>query len=215
VTALLPADPPEAAPLHRLVATVPRGSDVPRRPGRAYLDALLEDRGIRSRTADDPVWSSRFRVARGIAERFVEGRVYLCGDAAHVHSPAAGQGMNTGIADAWDLAERMSSDLRTGGDLLSGYEPARRAAAEEVVRFTDGITRAAVVTSPVARALRDLAVRLATRLPAVRRRLVVRISGLEPSPLRSGVLRSGILRSEVLRSGTLRSGVEATRALDD
>jgi 2-polyprenyl-6-methoxyphenol hydroxylase-like FAD-dependent oxidoreductase len=185
VTALLPADPPAAAPLHRLVATVGRGSDAPRRPGRAYLDALLEQRGIPSRTAGEPAWSSRFRVARGIAERFVSGRVYLCGDAAHVHSPAAGQGMNTGIADAWDLAERMSTDLRTGSDTLSGYEPARRAAAEEVVRFTDAITRAALVQSPVARAVRDSAILLATRIPAVRRRLAVRIAGLERSPLRA------------------------------
>ena len=74
---------------HRIVATVDAGLAVPDPPGRAFIDEILRERGV-GQLAADPVWSSRFRVHHRVADRFRAGDVFLCGDAAHVHSPAAG-----------------------------------------------------------------------------------------------------------------------------
>ncbi len=168
---------------HRVIGTASPGHEVPSHPDAAYLDALFAARGIPTRAEGEPAWSSRFRIAHGVAERMRAGAVLLCGDAAHVHSPAAGQGMNTGIADAYDLAERIADHLQGRGDALDGYEPGRLAAAHEVVRLTDRITRAALIRPAILRALRNAALGRLLTLPAVQRRLVRWISGIERSPL--------------------------------
>src|SRR5215831_7725290 len=170
---------------HRIVATVDAGAEVPDPPGGAFIDAILRERGV-GQLAADPVWSSRFRVAHRVAARFRAGGVFLCGDAAHVHSPAAGQGMNTGIADAYDLATRLAAVLtgQAGQAILDGYERDRRAAALEVVTFTDRMTTMASVRSPAARALRDAALAAASRIPAIRNLITLWVSGLKRSPLR-------------------------------
>src|SRR4029453_3830901 len=155
---------------HRIVATVDPTTEVPPAPDRGFVDDLLRDRGITARSADAPAWSSRFRVHHPGAARvrvgaplrcgvhprvaagFRVGTTFLAGDAAHVHSPAAGQGMNTGIADAYDLATRLGAVLTGQADasVLDGYELHRRAAALEVLRFTDRMTRMAMPSSPLA-----------------------------------------------------------------
>src|SRR5215468_9400410 len=170
---------------HRIVATVDAGAAVPDPPGRAFIDAILRERGVGQLVAD-PVWSSRFRVHHRVAGRFRAGGVFVCGDAAHVHSPAAGQGMNTGIADAYDLATRLAAVLtgQATAAVLDGYEHDRRPAALEVVTFTDRMTKMATVRSPAARALRDTALAAATRIPAIRNLITLWVSGLKRSPLR-------------------------------
>ena len=174
---------------HRIVATVDPGADVPEAPDRAFVDALLADRGVPARSASEPVWSSRFRVHHRVADRFRVGGVFLAGDAAHVHSPAAGQGMNTGIADAFDLSTRLAAVLagRAGDETLDDYERGRRAAALEVLRFTDRMTRMAMLRSPVARAGRRTLAGSVGRLGPVQRRLAMWVTGLERSPLRHGL----------------------------
>jgi len=170
---------------YRIVATVDAGAEVPDPPGGAFIDAILRERGV-GQLAADPVWSSRFRVAHRVADRFRAGGVFLCGDAAHVHSPAAGQGMNTGIADAYDLATRLAAVLtgQASEAVLDGYERDRRPAALEVVTFTDRMTTMATVRSPAARALRDAALAAASRIPPARNLITLWVSGLKRSPLR-------------------------------
>jgi 2-polyprenyl-6-methoxyphenol hydroxylase-like FAD-dependent oxidoreductase len=98
---------------HRIVATV---DEAPERPDRHHIQALLDARGPQKHPArvNDVVWSSRFRVYHRLADRYREGRILLAGDAAHVHSPAGGQGMNTGIQDAVALAAPLAAVLRDG-----------------------------------------------------------------------------------------------------
>ena len=172
-----------AAPLpggrHRIVATV---DEAPARPDRDHIQALLDARGPQQRPArvKDVVWSSRFRVHHRLADRYREGRVFLAGDAAHVHSPAGGQGMNTGIQDATALAARLASVLRDGADerALDAYETERRPVAADVVAFTHRATVVATAHHPAVQKIRNAALRILGHIPAVRRKLAMNLSGL-------------------------------------
>jgi 2-polyprenyl-6-methoxyphenol hydroxylase-like FAD-dependent oxidoreductase len=167
--------------VHRVVATV--AEPLPE-PGIADVQALLDRRGPRAEThVDDLIWSSDFRVHHRVADRFRSGPAFLCGDAAHVHSPAGGQGMNTGMQDAHNLAWKLALALRgqAPADLLDSYEAERRPVALEVVRLTDRLTRAATARSPLATALRNRALRVLGRAPAFRERIALNLSELATS----------------------------------
>ena len=104
----------------------------------------------------------------------------LVGDAAHVHSPAGGQGMNTGIQDAVFLG-RLLARVATGqapASTLAEYERVRRPVALDVVSMTDRMTRLATLKSGPARGLRNAALSVASRIPAVRRLIAFRMAEL-------------------------------------
>ena len=161
--------------VYRIVATV---DEAPPQPDVAFVQTLLDERGPVARPAvvDEVIWGSRFRVHHRIAEQFRQHRILLAGDAAHVHSPAGGQGMNLGIEDAVLLGETLARVLDGGPEaLLDDYAAARRRAARDVVTMTGRFTDLATAS---ARRLRNRALRLADRVPAARRALAWRLSGL-------------------------------------
>lgn len=82
-------------------------------------------------------WFSTYRVHHRVADRFRDRRVFLAGDAGHIHSPVGGQGMNTGIGDAVNLGWKLAQVLSGGADLLDTYEPERKRFAETLVATTD------------------------------------------------------------------------------
>lgn len=106
----------------------------------AHMQEILERRtgstGIRLR---EPKWSSLWRANIRLAERFRDRNVFLAGDAAHIHSPAGGQGMNTGIQDAhnlgWKLATAANGSMSP--DLLDSYEAERRPVAAHVLDLSN------------------------------------------------------------------------------
>jgi 2-polyprenyl-6-methoxyphenol hydroxylase-like FAD-dependent oxidoreductase len=125
-------------------------------------------------SVDHVNWFSTYHVHHRVADRFRQGRVFLLGDAAHIHSPVGGQGMNTGIGDAVNLAWKLAAVLqdRSAPSLLDTYEPERIAFARRLVATTDRAFT--LVTSPgrVARVVRTSIVpRL---LPALFRSTTVR-----------------------------------------
>ena len=83
-------------------------------------------------------WSSLFRISMRLAARYREGRAFIAGDAAHIHPPTGGQGMNTGIQDAYNLAWKMAQVLQgtASPDLLDTYEAERRPVGADVVSRT-------------------------------------------------------------------------------
>jgi hypothetical protein len=101
----------------------------------------------------DPVWMTNFRLHHRAATRYRTGRVVLAGDAAHVHSPAGAQGMNTGIQDAVNLGWKLAQTLRgvTDPALLDTYEAERAPIGKMVLRFTDRAFTIATSTNPVVR----------------------------------------------------------------
>jgi 2-polyprenyl-6-methoxyphenol hydroxylase-like FAD-dependent oxidoreductase len=126
----------------------------------------------------DVIWGSRFRIHHRVADTYRVGRLLLSGDAAHVHSPAGGQGMNLGIQDAIALADALAQVLAGESDsVLDDYSAARRPIAQQVVEMTDRLTRLATLPR-AARPFRNFAIGMAGRIPAVRRALAMRLSGL-------------------------------------
>jgi 2-polyprenyl-6-methoxyphenol hydroxylase-like FAD-dependent oxidoreductase len=155
-------------------------ADTPERPSPAFVQSLLDNRGFGfGRTVvTELIWGSRFRIHHRVANDYRAGRLLLAGDAAHVHSPAGGQGMNLGITDAISLAGALSEVLRGAPDAaLDAYASAQRRRAEQVLKLTGQLTRIATLPRPL-RPARNAAMRTAARIPAVRRRLAMRLSGL-------------------------------------
>jgi len=107
----------------------------------------------------DPVWMTNFRLHHRAAARYRAGRVFLAGDAAHVHSPAGAQGMNTGIQDAVNLGWKLAQILRGVADpaLLDTYEAERAPIGRMVLRFTDRAFTIATSTQPIVRLARTRA----------------------------------------------------------
>jgi 2-polyprenyl-6-methoxyphenol hydroxylase-like FAD-dependent oxidoreductase len=162
--------------VHRVVATV---DDAPEHPSAEYVQALLDARGPKRERAvvHEVAWSSRFRLHHRVADRYRSGRVVLAGDAAHVHSPAGGQGMNAGILDAVRLASALHEGLagNTGG--LDAYGAERRPIAAKIVAFADLLTRLATVR-PGLRAARNALLWALSKVPQFRRRLAWSLSGV-------------------------------------
>lgn len=133
-------------------------------PGRTAVTELL--------------WGTRFRIHHRVADNYRAGRVILAGDAAHVHSPAGGQGMNLGIADGISLAVALSEVLSgESGAALDRYCALQRHRAEQVLKLTGRLTRISTLPRPI-RPIRNSGMRLAAQFPAVRRQLALQLSGL-------------------------------------
>lgn len=122
-------------------------------------------------------WNSRFDLTGGVADRFREGRIFLLGDAAHVHSPVGGQGLNTGVQDAHNLVWKLAMVTRnevTGEAaerLLESYERERRPTAAAMVKVTGFATRVLTLKNPVLRFVRGVVGRVLVRLPLFQNRL--------------------------------------------
>jgi 2-polyprenyl-6-methoxyphenol hydroxylase-like FAD-dependent oxidoreductase len=142
----------------RVIATIPKGmTDEDALSPLAHRERVQDLFGTIPSTTE---WSSIFKIHRRHAQRFVVGRVALAGDAAHLNSPAGGQGMNAGIQDAANLAWKLAFALRSeqcAGGLLESYDRERREIITDTVeRFTDRITRVGIGLSP---RMRELVIR--------------------------------------------------------
>jgi 2-polyprenyl-6-methoxyphenol hydroxylase-like FAD-dependent oxidoreductase len=152
----------------RIVATVDEAPEV---PSMAFVQALLDSRGPKRQRAvlAGIIWGSRFRVHHRVAASPRKGRVLLCGDAAHVHSPAGGQGMNTGIQDSIALADALAQTLKDGNEKrIDEWAVDRHKIATSVVALTDRMTRVATLKSSVGKGIRNQLLSLIGRLPPVR-----------------------------------------------
>lgn len=161
---------------YRIVAPV---ADAPEAPSAEFVQQILDTRvGADRLEVTAVIWGSRFRVHHRVADTFRAGRLLLAGDAAHVHSPAGGQGMNLGIQDAVALAHALAAVLDGAPDsLLDEYSDTRRPIAKDVVAMTDRLTRLATLPR-AARPVRNAVIGLAGRVPSIRLALARRLSGL-------------------------------------
>ncbi|MEU4341280.1 FAD-dependent monooxygenase [Nocardia sp. NPDC023852] len=177
VTVVAPLPDDHEPNRYRVVATL---ETAPERPTVEDIQAILDTRGPGGQVkVREVLWSSRFRVHHRVADHYRAGRILLAGDAAHVHSPAGGQGMNTGIQDAAALGPLLTRVLAGEPDtLLDSYEATRRPVALSVVSFTDRMTKMATVRPRPARLLRNLTLSTLGRIPAFRYRLAFQLAEL-------------------------------------
>jgi 2-polyprenyl-6-methoxyphenol hydroxylase-like FAD-dependent oxidoreductase len=162
--------------IYRIVAPM---VDAPETPSVRLVQDLLDDRGLGAgRTVvTELIWGSRFRIHHRVADTYRAGRLLLAGDAAHVHSPAGGQGMNLGIQDAAALGDALAQSSSGSDAALDAYGPSRRAIAGQVLALTGRLTTLATMPAGV-RPVRNLVIGGAGHVPAVRRGLAMRLSGL-------------------------------------
>ncbi len=157
--------------------------------GEALPEVTLDlvQRLLARRTGDDavrasnPTWLSRFKISSRVVDRFRQGRVFLAGDAAHLHSPSGGQGITTGMQDAYNLAWKLAMVLRSGAPsaLLDTYEDERLPIARQVIRTTDRVTVVEFSGGALGRVFRDRVALPLLATPTVQRWLVTKLSQLD------------------------------------
>jgi 2-polyprenyl-6-methoxyphenol hydroxylase-like FAD-dependent oxidoreductase len=139
----------------RLLAMQPTQEHLPgaESPSLTELQALTDAYTANTVQLHDPVWRTYFRLHHRHATTYRAGRVFLAGDAAHIHSPAGAQGMNTGIQDAWNLGWKLAliTDGIANPELLHTYQTERQPVGRYVLRFTDRAFTIATSTNPLVR----------------------------------------------------------------
>src|SRR5262245_22910697 len=139
-------------------------------PPLSEVQALITDRGTPGIIVKDPYWLAAFRINERKVSNYGRGHIFLAGDAAHIHSPARGQGMNTGMQDAFNLTWKLAQVI--GGvakpALLDSYSVERSAVGEMVLRNAGRLTDMAIMRNPALQALPNTVVKVALGFPEVR-----------------------------------------------
>ena len=153
------------------------------------INEMLARRATPGVVFSNPIWLSAFRINERKVKDYRKGRVFLAGDAAHIHSPAGGQGMNTGMQDAFNLAWKLALVIEGSArpSLLDSYSPERSAVGDRVLRNAGRLTEAAMLRNPALQAIRNTVVRFATGFPFVQHKIADQLSemdiGYPESPL--------------------------------
>ncbi|MFC5217128.1 FAD-dependent monooxygenase [Streptomyces coerulescens] len=164
----------------------------------------------------DARWLSRFHSDERQVPRYRVGRVLLAGDAAHIHSPAGGQGMNTGLQDAANLGWKLAAVVqgRASDGFLDTYEAERHPVGKAVLRSSGGLVRLARAHHPALRAVRALVSVVANAARPVRTKALAQISGIGykyPAPRGAHRLVGTRIPDAALESGRLYEALRGGR----
>ncbi len=169
---------PMSATRRRIVATVehPEGEA----PSLELVQKILGRRAPSGIEAHALHWSSYFRIHHRHATKLRVGRIFIAGDAAHVHSPFGGQGMNTGLHDVWNLAWKLDLCLHGHGNeqLLDSYSIERLPIIKNVIETTDLLTKIMGTPNKFAQGLRNAVIPMASHLASFQHAFVKRLSEL-------------------------------------
>lgn len=169
---------PMSASRRRIVATIehPEGDA----PSLALVQKILAQRGPAGIAANALHWSSYFRIHHRHAVKLRACRMFIAGDAAHIHSPFGGQGMNTGLHDIWNLVWKLNLFLHGHGneELLDSYSAERIPIIKNVIETTDFLTKVMGTPNKFAQALRDTVIPMVSRLAPFQHAFVKRLSEL-------------------------------------
>jgi 2-polyprenyl-6-methoxyphenol hydroxylase-like FAD-dependent oxidoreductase len=169
---------PMSSTRRRIIATV--ANEENDAPSLDLVQTILAERAPSGIEATALRWSTYFRIHhRHVAEMRV-GRMFIAGDAAHIHSPFGGQGMNTGLQDVWNLVWKIDLFLRGRGNesLLDSYGAERIPIIKGVIETTDFLTKALGTPNKFAQALRDVVIPMVSRLAPFQHAFVHRLSEL-------------------------------------
>jgi 2-polyprenyl-6-methoxyphenol hydroxylase-like FAD-dependent oxidoreductase len=198
---------PMSSSRRRVVATVDQAEG--EAPSLDFVRQILRQRAPAAIEARALRWSSYFHVHhRQVADMRV-GRIFIAGDAAHIHSPFGGQGMNTGLQDVWNLAWKLDLMLHGHGRelLLRSYSAERRPVIAQVIRTTDLLTKTMGTPSKLAQALRDTIIPVLSRFATFQHVFVDRLSELDVAYRDSPITDGPATRyfDESMRNGGIRS----------
>jgi 2-polyprenyl-6-methoxyphenol hydroxylase-like FAD-dependent oxidoreductase len=160
---------------YRVVAVRgPAEGSEPHQPTLTEVQSIVDRRGPEGVAVTDPLWLSGFRINDRKARDYRVGRLFLAGDAAHVHSPAGGQGMNTGMQDAFNLAWKLglvAQGVVPDGPLLDSYSTERSAVGDKVLSDAQRLTSRVVMRNPAAQAIRNFVGSFLLGLAPVQRKM--------------------------------------------
>jgi 2-polyprenyl-6-methoxyphenol hydroxylase-like FAD-dependent oxidoreductase len=183
---------------YRVIADLPpTTAAVAPEPTLEQVQAIMDRRGPGGLKAFDPIWLAGFRIKGRKVTNYRSGRVFLLGDAAHVHSPAGGQGMNTGMQDAFNLAWKLALVIRgaCGEPLLDSYSPERSGVGDQVLKAAEQLTVVGTLKNPALQSIRNLAGHFAFGLPPVQHAFADSMTevaiGYPDSPLNGPGLHGG------------------------
>jgi len=158
----------------RLVFDVDADSVDEKNPQLEEFRKNIESRGPSGMKISDPRWLAWFRIHRRSVNEYRHGRIFLSGDAAHIHSPVGGQGMNTGIQDAYNLAWKLALVHAGAADetLLDSYHSERHPVGQAVLHGTDLATKVATIRNPIAQQVRNKLIGYLTSLEVIQARIM-------------------------------------------
>jgi len=182
---------PITATRYRVIANVGDGSGgVKNDPTLAEVQAVMDRRGPGGIIASDPIWLAVFHINERKVKDYRAGHVFLAGDAAHIHSPAGGQGMNTGMQDACNLAWKLAMVQRgmcTAEPLLDSYSAERGAVGEAVLKDAGRLTSVGILSGDFKQSIRNRLAPLIFGLAPVRKAAAEKLTelsiGYPKSPL--------------------------------
>ena len=175
------------------------------------IQQAIDTCGPAGARASEPAELTRFHINQRRTEHYRASRIFLTGDAAHIHSPIGAQGMNTGIQDALNLGWKLALVVKgqASARLLESYETEREQVGEALLRATDRTTHLALTRNPLLAALRDaLTPILFSSLPAAAQRLAESLAELNIA-----YQESPIVVDQRDKKGALRAGDRAPNAL--
>ena len=169
---------PMGATRRRIVATIqnPEGEA----PSLDLVQKILAQRAPKGIEALALYWSSYFQIHHRQVAQLCVRRIFIAGDAAHIHSPFGGQGMNTGLQDVWNLVWKLDLFLRGHGNqkLLDSYGAERRPVIKEVLQTTHSLTKIMGSSNKAAQTVRNILIPVVARLPQFQRKFVRNLSEL-------------------------------------
>jgi hypothetical protein len=162
----------------RIVATVQQAEGDA--PSLEMVRRILEQRAPKEIEARSLRWSSYFHIHHRQVSQMRMGQIFIAGDAAHIHSPFGGQGMNTGLHDVWNLVWKLDLAILGHGSekLLDSYTAERRPVIKNVIETTHFLTKAMGTPNKLAQTLRDTVIPMVSRLAPFQHAFVQRLSEL-------------------------------------
>lgn len=161
---------------YRLIFELPKTSG--KEPTLTEIEELIEAHIKEKVKLSDPRWISNFQINSRLSKSYQKGRIFLAGDAAHIHSPVGGQGMNTGIQDAFNLVWKIAYVLHKNSppSLLDTYTLERHKVGARLLRGTSRASYLATLANPLAIWIRNKLISCLNNIPFLQKKLLLAIS---------------------------------------
>lgn len=196
----------------RIIGTARAGDERTEAPTIEEMQTLFTARTATKGKLGDAGWLARFRIHCRQVESYRDDRAFLCGDAAHIHSPAGGQGMNTGMHDGHNLAWKLALVHRGDGRdrLLESFGHERHKVGQALLSGTDAATKVGTLKNAFARGMRNEIARFLSSFEFVQARIVRDVAELGIEYRTSPIVREDVTGLLHARIGTAAGGETPT-----